>query len=1005
MYQVQILDKQKRLKALLSGVHFKYSRAINTASSVEVKIPGTVIEENIPFEHSLHEFLTTQNKMVHAEIASFIKITKGSSTVITGKIVGRQIKDGVIINALTEECILESNLTPAQYGSVWEGWDLADLARDLKLGWQVLRIKSQSQWQARLVASSNIDLTSEPGVVMLAKRSSGRYYSSGYITLKFDKSEIFDFDRWDRVRWSADSDGPDGIVQTSIQISTDGSGWSEAFDGGLPEEVGYSVPGKSDSIWVRINLSTQDTESEDPNGKITGVTPRAFACEMIARTESILLADEIPEVTGEIVKGLSANHTGALKVMVEACEKAGYEFCVINGTINLAKKLGVDRTKDFVFRASTNMEVLNLGDDDSDLVNVLTAYGPGSGINRLQTTLRDFASISDYGEYPGSVEFEADSLEKLLEKADEYLKEHNQPKMRFEIATIFPYGEEPEYGLGDTVKVADPKSGVISTTRIVHESRTFDEQGLAVSLELGKPSFTLTQAIGKDGKDGQDGKDGKDGRPGRDGKDGDELPLPADPFWLDYYLSDTLHLSWQKAQFASGYEIRTNLNWGTAEGTLYRGYAHSFNFLPVERQMILYLRALNALGEYSINYDTLNVSLPAPMAPQMPDVISFFGAVKIKVIPVNLPSIMGYYAYIKVDGEIDKLLMYAGQDLTYYADKSKELEIQISAFDVIGEGARSQVIVAVTESLTTLDLPQIPKNKLEESLQTEIDLGVLAKELAETADSKATGAMQEIDELEGAITTTTAKVENVEGEVVEHAAQIQQLGDEITLKVQRRKNGEMVVTGIGIGFDETGQSIIPVVADRFVVTSAASGDNQYVFMVDTTTNKVYLAGDMVVDGLLRAEELQADVAKTLLLKAELAILDEANVLKLRADKITVGGSSQSGFSVQGAGGYIIIDSEGQRFYKVGKTNPTIEFSTVTGDAKFSGDISGSSGKFEGPDGKVEISGSGLVLKDNAGNTWVQLSTSKGSTSDQLPSYFKGVVDCSGGTLILPVRSQ
>ena len=143
--------------------------------------------------------------------------------------------------------------------------------------------------------------------------------------------------------------------------------------------------------------------------------------------------------------------------------------------------------------------------------------------------------------------------------------------------------------------------------------------------------------------------------------------------------------------------------------------------------------------------------------------------------------------------------------------------------------------------------------------------------------------------------------------------------------------------------------------------------------------------------------------KSLLLKAELAVIDEADVLRLRADKITVGGAAH--FSVDGKGGYMVLDAKGQRFYKNGESEPSIEFSTDTGNAKFKGDISGSSGQFSGPDGRVEISGEGVVLKDKAGNTWVKLSTSKGSSTDQLPSYFKGIVDCSGGTLILPVRSQ
>ena len=456
MHQVRILDRQKKLKAVLSGASFKYDKAFNQANAIEIQIPRTVIEKNIPTDHSLYEFFNTQGKISYAEIAAFVKITKGDKTLVTGRIVGRQIGENVRINALTEECLLEANLTPTQYGAVWEGWDLADLARDLIDGWEVLRVKDKEELEMRIVASSNVDLTTEPGTVMLAKRSNGRYYESGYITLKFNRAEVLNFKSWDRFRWSADSDGEEGAVQTTIQISLDGTTWTEPFDGGIPEEVGYSVLGTSESVFARINLITNDTESEDPEGKAVGVTPRVFACELIARTEGGLLVTGIPEIAGVTVKDISADYSNALKVLVESSEKLGWEFSVLDGVLNLAEKLGVDRTREFVFRASTNIQIVNLGDDDSSLVNVLTAFGPGSGINRLQTTLRNWESIAKFGEYPGSHEFEVNSLSELKERAKDFLEEQGFPKMIFEIIAAFPSGQEPSYGLGDTVKVVIP---------------------------------------------------------------------------------------------------------------------------------------------------------------------------------------------------------------------------------------------------------------------------------------------------------------------------------------------------------------------------------------------------------------------------------------------------------------------------------------------------------------------------------------------------------------------
>lgn len=506
LYQARILDKDRTLKAILPGVRWHYNRRINEATDVNVYIPRETIDEVITQNHALYGFFAPSqpfavqakpqrikpNKAKYAEIAAFIQIYKGDKLKASGKIVGRTLGQIVTVEAYTEEILLETNLTPAQYGKVWDGWDLADVARDLLDGWQTVRVKDVSQWQDRIVASSNIDLTTDPGLVMLAKRASGQYYDSGYITLVFNKSEIPNFKAWDRVRWSADSEDP---VTTSIQISTNGTSFSAPFDGGLPEEIGYYIGGDHDQVWVRINLSTTDTESEDANEAPTGVTPTVFAVELIARTEGNLVVGNIPSVAGVTAKGLSADYASALQVLVQACEQVGWEFSVWNGALNIAEALGVDRTKDFVLRAGSNIEITALGDSDDELVNVLTAYGPGRGINRMEIALRDEASIAEFGEYPLAMEFDAEKLSELEQKAQEFLSEHNSPKTQFEVAVAFEHGKEPEYGLGDKVRVADPETGIVTTARIMSEAREYGESGLTVNLELGKAGFTLAEAI------------------------------------------------------------------------------------------------------------------------------------------------------------------------------------------------------------------------------------------------------------------------------------------------------------------------------------------------------------------------------------------------------------------------------------------------------------------------------------------------------------------------------
>ena len=154
---------------------------------------------------------------------------------------------------------------------------------------------------------------------------------------------------------------------------------------------------------------------------------------------------------------------------------------------------------------------------------------------------------------------------------------------------------------------------------------------------------------------------------------------------------------------------------------VFRGYAHSLSIIPSDRELILYLRAVNVAGEYSDNYATLEVSLPAPPPPQQPDVEAFFNALKIHPTPLNSPSVMGYYVYVTGDGIDDKLAIIAGGSLTYPLPSGTTVTIQVSAYDILGEGGKSEALQATTTALDPLDLPEIPKSKLEESLREDID--------------------------------------------------------------------------------------------------------------------------------------------------------------------------------------------------------------------------------------------------------------------------------------------
>ena len=159
MYQARILDKDRKLKAVLPGVRWHYNRRINEATDLSVSIPRETIDEHITPDHALYGFFAPSqpfvvqakptkakpNKAQYAEIAAYVQIYKGDVLKASGKIVGRTLGQVVTVEAYTEEILLEANLTPAQYGKVWDGWDLADVARDLLDGWQTLRVKAQEQ--------------------------------------------------------------------------------------------------------------------------------------------------------------------------------------------------------------------------------------------------------------------------------------------------------------------------------------------------------------------------------------------------------------------------------------------------------------------------------------------------------------------------------------------------------------------------------------------------------------------------------------------------------------------------------------------------------------------------------------------------------------------------------------------------------------------------------------------------------------------------------------------
>ena len=90
MYQARILDKDRKLKAVLPGVRWHYTRRINEATEISIYIPRETIDEVITPDHALYGFFAPsqpfvvdgaprrerENKARYAEIAAFVQIYK-----------------------------------------------------------------------------------------------------------------------------------------------------------------------------------------------------------------------------------------------------------------------------------------------------------------------------------------------------------------------------------------------------------------------------------------------------------------------------------------------------------------------------------------------------------------------------------------------------------------------------------------------------------------------------------------------------------------------------------------------------------------------------------------------------------------------------------------------------------------------------------------------------------------------------------------------------------------
>ncbi len=499
MYSVRLLNQEKTLLAVLPTTGWSYNRKISEATEITVSIPRESIK-TVPMSNELFTYLspfqvTETDEEVSNSLASttpalayFLQIYKDTDMIGMGIIAKRDFTENLInFKAHTEEHLMSLYRTPADYGIKYDNTDICDVARDMLSGWAIQRIKGN--WD-EAQDESQVDYTTDPAMVYLDKDGSGTYYARGYITFRFSQPD--DFLKWERIRWSADNEAP--VYTTMAYRTYDGSwsSWSTEYEGALPDKIGIEIADiDATMIEVRITLETDDQTSEDDSGDPVGSTPALFAIEVISRTTAYLLSS-IPASSTAEVYGIQADEKSPLQVLQDACEQVGWEFRVFNGVLYLAESIG--DSLELLFRSGTNMDISQLGDDAAEIVNFVIAKGTGSGINRPLVTVKDSESIATYGMRQEVKEFDESDPDDLLTAATAYLATVSEPFFSWKVKTKFPFTAMPAFTSGDTVTVADPKSGTVQRSRIMEHRLSLGNNELTSECYLGKTRANLVPA-------------------------------------------------------------------------------------------------------------------------------------------------------------------------------------------------------------------------------------------------------------------------------------------------------------------------------------------------------------------------------------------------------------------------------------------------------------------------------------------------------------------------------
>ena len=133
MTRVLVYTQNRELIGVLPVAQWSYERKLSEPGQIEVKCSKIETDSGQPLFAAIEQGL-----------AYWLNIYEHDTLRAIGQIVKRRIDaTSITFTGYSEEMVLQRVICPAQYGRVYDGFDLADVAADLCRDWHSLRVKAR----------------------------------------------------------------------------------------------------------------------------------------------------------------------------------------------------------------------------------------------------------------------------------------------------------------------------------------------------------------------------------------------------------------------------------------------------------------------------------------------------------------------------------------------------------------------------------------------------------------------------------------------------------------------------------------------------------------------------------------------------------------------------------------------------------------------------------------------------------------------------------------------